>query len=88
MPYLSYTRKKTFMEELIEYVAKSLVDDPTAVKVRRRDTGGTIILELRVAQGDAGRIIGKGGRVANAIRALLNLAEDANKGKRIILKII
>jgi len=76
------------MEELIEYVAKSLVDDPTQVKVRRKDTGGTIILELRVAQGDTGRIIGKGGRVANAIRALLRVAEDTHKGKRIVLKII
>ncbi len=76
------------MEELIEYVAKSLVDDPTQVKVRRRDTGGTIILELRVAQGDAGRIIGKNGRVANAIRALLSVAEEMNKGKRVVLKII
>ncbi len=76
------------MEELIEYVAKSLVDDPTAVKVRRRDAGANIILELRVGPGDTGRIIGKGGRVANAIRTLLKVEEDAHKGKRIILKIL
>lgn len=76
------------MEELIEYIAKSLVDDPTAVKVRRRDTGGTVILELRVGQGDAGRIIGKNGRVANAVRALLSVAESSSKGKRVVLKII
>ncbi|MDX2160665.1 MAG: KH domain-containing protein [bacterium] len=76
------------MEPLIEYVAKSLVDDPTAVKVRRKDAGGTIIIELRVAQGDTGRIIGKSGRVANAIRALLRVAEETHKGKRIVLKII
>jgi hypothetical protein len=76
------------LEELIEYIAKSLVDDPTAVKVRRRDTGGTVILELRVGQGDAGRIIGKNGRVANAVRALLSVAESSSKGKRVVLKII
>jgi predicted RNA-binding protein YlqC (UPF0109 family) len=74
------------MEQLIEYVAKSLVDDPTQVKVRRKDTGTSVILELHVAQHDTGRIIGKGGRVANALRTLLRAAETAN-GKRVILKI-
>lgn len=73
------------MEELVEYVAKSLVDDPTSVKVRRRDAGGSVIIELHVAQHDTGRIIGKGGRVANALRALLRAGESKNK--RIILKI-
>lgn len=74
------------MEQLIEYVAKSLVDDPTQVKVRRKDTSTSVILELHVAQHDTGRIIGKSGRVANALRTLLRAAETAN-GKRIILKI-
>lgn len=76
------------MEELIEYVAKSLVDDPTQVKVRRHETGTSIVLELRVAQPDTGRIIGKNGRVANAIRALIRVSEDTHKGKRIVLKIV
>ncbi len=76
------------MQDLIEYIATSLVDDPAAVKVRRREAGSTIILELRVAQEDAGRIIGKSGRVANAIRALLKVTEADQKGKRVILKII
>jgi hypothetical protein len=76
------------MEALVEYVAKSLVDDPTAVKVRRRESGGMVIIELRVAQEDAGRIIGKGGRVANAIRSLLRVEEANLKGKRVVLKII
>lgn len=76
------------METLVEYVAKSLVDDPAQVKVRKRETSSTIILELRVAQGDTGRIIGKGGRVANALRSLMRLAEDDDsRGRRIILKI-
>jgi uncharacterized protein len=76
------------MEALVEYIAKSLVDDPTAVKVRRRDQGGTLVIELRVAQEDAGRIIGKSGRVANAIRSLLRVEEANLKGKRVLLKII
>ncbi len=73
------------MEALVEYVAKSLVDDPTSVKVRRRDSGGSVVIELHVAQHDTGRIIGKGGRVANALRALLRAGESKNK--RIVLKI-
>jgi uncharacterized protein len=76
------------MEELIEYIAKSLVDDPTSVKVRRKTTGSSVILELHVSQQDTGRIIGKGGRVANAMRTLLQVQETAQKGKRIILKIL
>jgi hypothetical protein len=76
------------MEELIEYIAKSLADDPTEVTVRRRTTGSSIILELRVAQEDTGRIIGKGGRVANAMRTLLQVQEATQRGKRIILKIL
>lgn len=76
------------MEALIEYVAKSLVDDPTQVRVRKRETGNSIILELHVAPQDTGRIIGKGGRVANALRTLLRVAEGDQKSKRIILKIL
>lgn len=76
------------MEALIEYVAKSLVDDPTQVRVRKRETGNSVILELHVAPQDTGRIIGKGGRVANALRTLLRIAEGDQKSKRIILKIL
>jgi hypothetical protein len=74
------------MESLIEYVAKSLVDDPTQVRVRQRDLGSSIIIELHVAQPDTGRIIGKNGKVANALRALLTINEQRNK--RVILKIV
>ncbi|MCC6613640.1 MAG: KH domain-containing protein [Anaerolineae bacterium] len=76
------------MQDLIEYIATSLVDDPAAVKVRKREAGSTIIIELRVAQQDAGRIIGKNGRVANAMRALLKVTEADQRGKRVILKIV
>lgn len=75
------------MEGLVEYVAKSLVDDPTQVRVRRRESGSSLIIELRVAPDDMGRMIGRGGRVANALRTLLRAAETP-KSKRVILKII
>lgn len=76
------------MEELVTYIATSLVNDPSQVKVRRRVTNSAIILELKVAPEDIGRVIGKDGRVANSIRALLRVAESGQKrGKRIILEI-
>jgi uncharacterized protein len=75
------------MEGLVEYVAKSLVDDPTEVRVRRRESGSSLIIELRVATEDMGRMIGRGGRVANALRTLLRAAETP-KSKRVILKIL
>lgn len=76
------------MENLIEYIAKSLVDDPEQVRVSRRNAGSSIIVELRVAQEDTGRVIGKGGHVANAMRSLLKVYEDGPKARRIILKIM
>ncbi len=76
------------IEGLIEYVAKSLVDDPTQVKVRRRETGNSTIIELRVAPQDTGRIIGKNGRLANALRTLLYTAESDTRDRRVILKIV
>lgn len=78
------------MEDLIEYIAKSLVDDPEQVKVNRRVTGATTILELHVAPDDTGRVIGKGGHVANAMRSLLRVASEnkANRSSRVILKIL
>jgi predicted RNA-binding protein YlqC (UPF0109 family) len=62
------------MKELIEYIAKSLVDDPSEVYVRESTRKGSIHLELSVADEDMGRVIGRGGRVANAMRALLRVA--------------
>ncbi len=75
------------MEDLISYIATSLVDDPSQVKVARRVSGGTTVIELRVAPEDTGRVIGKGGHVANAMRALLRTATQ-QKANRVILKII
>jgi len=75
------------MQELIEYIAKSLVDDPTQVEVSQYRRGSQSLLSLRVAKEDMGRIIGKGGRVAGAIRTLLRVAA-AQEGKRATLDIV
>ncbi len=75
------------MKELIEYIARSLVDDPLQVSVNQSRNGGKTQLELRVAKDDMGRIIGKGGRVANAMRVLLRVAA-AREGKQATLDVI
>jgi uncharacterized protein len=76
------------MKELVEYIARSLVDDPNAVEVTESATGSSaIILELRVAPDDMGRVIGKNGRVANAIRSLLRVVATKD-GKRVTLEIV
>jgi len=75
------------MQELIEYIAKSLVDDPTQVEVSQYRRGAQVLLNLRVAKEDMGRIIGKGGRVAGAMRTLLRVAA-AQEGTRATLDIV
>jgi predicted RNA-binding protein YlqC (UPF0109 family) len=62
------------MEDLVRYLAENLVEEPQRVSVYRKETRRTTILKLRVAPGDTGRVIGKGGRVANAIRSLVNVS--------------
>ncbi len=75
------------MKELVEYIAKSLVDDPSQVEVNIIHEGKTIVVQLHVAAGDTGRVIGKEGRVANAIRTLLR-AMATSDGRRVTLKIL
>ena len=75
------------MKDLIESIAKQLVDDPSQVSVSEIDEGGRVRIELKVAKEDMGRVIGKGGRVANSIRVLLRVAA-ARKGKRATLDIV
>ena len=74
------------MKELVEYMAKSLVDDPEQVEVREIRAGPSTVIKLHVAPEDMGRVIGKSGRVANAMRALLKVAA-AKAGKRAVLEI-
>ncbi len=73
--------------ELVEYVVKSLVDDPESVAVEESRDAGQVVLELRVAEPDMGRVIGKSGRVINAIRAIVQIAA-AKKGERVSLELI
>ncbi len=75
------------MKDLIEYIAKALVDHPEAVKVTQVEGEQSIILELQVAPDDMGKIIGKEGRIANAMRTLLKVAA-AREGKRAVLEIL
>ena len=76
------------MKELIEFVAKALVDDPEAITVTEEvDADGTILVKLAAAQGDMGRIIGKQGRTAKAMRTLLN-AKATRENQRAVLQIL
>jgi hypothetical protein len=75
------------MKDLIEYIAKSLVDDPASVSVTEIEGASAVILELRVATDDMGRVIGRGGKVANAMRTLLRVIA-AKQGKRATLEIV
>ena len=64
------------MKALIEYIAKSLVENPDQVEVREMQNGNRVRLELSVAKEDMGRVIGKNGRLANSIRTLLRVAAE------------
>lgn len=75
------------MRELIEYIAKSLVDRPENVVVRETEGEKTTIIELRVAQEDLGKVIGKQGRTARSMRTILNAA-GTKVGKRCVLEIL
>ncbi|MCS6805958.1 MAG: KH domain-containing protein [Acidobacteriota bacterium] len=75
------------MKELLEMMAKALVDYPEQVEVREVEGQATTVLELRVAQKDLGKVIGKQGRTARAIRTILNAAGMKLK-KRLLLEII
>jgi hypothetical protein len=74
-------------KDLVEYVAKSLVDDPDGVEVNMIEGEKSTILELRVSQDDIGKVIGKHGRIAKAIRTILS-ASATKTGKRIVLEIL
>lgn len=74
------------VKELVEYIALSLVDDPSQVEVTQFRSGGRENFELHVAREDMGRVIGKGGRVANAMRILLRVVA-AREGKQVNLDV-
>lgn len=75
-------------EDLIRFIAEHLVNDPSAVQITTREAGKSVVIELRVDKADMGRVIGKNGRVANAMRDLLRVATENNRNsKRVILEI-
>ena len=75
------------MKELVEYIAKALVDFPEQVDVKQVEGERSIILELRVASEDMGKVIGKQGRIAKAIRTVVNAAA-IKENKRVMVEII
>ncbi|MCI0696393.1 KH domain-containing protein [candidate division KSB1 bacterium] len=75
------------MKEFLEFIIKHLVDKPNEVQVNEVDGERTIVYELRVGQGDMGKVIGKHGKTAKSIRTLL-AAASAKAGKRAVLEIL
>lgn len=74
------------MKPLVEYIARGLVDEPDEVDVKQRESGRTTVISLACAQSDTGKVIGKEGRVAKAIRTLLATAAMRRR-RRAILEI-
>lgn len=75
------------LKELLEYLAKALVDSPDEVRVESTETDTTVILELNVAKEDIGKVIGKQGRIARALRTVVK-ASAVKNGKRAIVEIV
>ena len=75
------------MKELVEVIAKALVDHPEEVSVNEKKEGRTTVLELHVADGDMGKVIGKQGRIAKAIRSVVKAAA-AKENKRVVVDIV
>lgn len=72
------------MKELLEYIAKSLVDYPADVTVNETESGSTTVLELRVNESDMGKVIGKQGRIAKSIRAVIKAAASRENKKAVV----
>ncbi|MDZ4133754.1 MAG: KH domain-containing protein [Dethiobacteria bacterium] len=75
------------MKQLLEHIAKALVDDPEQVDVRQVESDRLIVLELRVAPEDMGKVIGKQGRIAKAIRTVTGAAA-VKENKRVVIEIV
>ena len=75
------------MEELLEYLARQLVDSPDEVRVERSEReSGELVLELHVAEADRGKVIGKGGRIARSLRTVVK-ASSVRTGRRVHVEI-
>lgn len=75
------------MKDLVEYIAKSIVDNPEEVEVKEVEGSQSVIIELRVADEDMGKVIGKQGRIAQAIRTVVKAA-SIKEDKRVVVEII
>lgn len=75
------------MKELVEVIAKSLVEHPEEVVVTEKESGKSTVIELKVAQSDMGKVIGKQGRIAKAIRAVVKAAAS-KEDKKVIVEIV
>ena len=72
------------MKELVEVIAKSLVEHPEEVVVTEKESGKSTVIELKVAQSDMGKVIGKQGRIAKAIRVVMRAAATRNDSKIVV----
>ena len=72
------------MDELVRFIAKSLVDEPEAVQVETKQDGEYTVIELHVAPGDMGKVIGKQGRIAKAIRTVVKAASTRENAKYMV----
>lgn len=75
------------MEELVAYLARHLVDEPAAVRVERVERDDAVVVRLHVAKDDLGKVIGKHGRVARALRTVVR-AGGTKRGERVLLEIV
>lgn len=75
------------MKELLEIIAKALVDQPEAVSVNENEGEQSVVLELRVAEDDMGKVIGKQGRIAKSIRTVMKAAAN-RENKRVVVEIV
>ena len=75
------------MDDLLVYIARELVSNPDEVNVKKTERGNTVVFELSVAPEDTGKIIGKNGKRAQAIRSIMK-AKDLKEGKRVIVDIV
>ena len=73
--------------ELVEYLARRLVDEPDAVRVEEHERDGELVLELHVAKDDVGKVIGRQGRIARALRTVVRAAA-ARDDRRVMLEIV
>ncbi|MBR2452889.1 MAG: KH domain-containing protein [Clostridia bacterium] len=75
------------MKELLEFIAKSMVSEPDAVEVKETESGDSVVLSLHVAEGDMGKVIGKQGRIAKAIRTVVKAAAS-HENKKVTVDIV